>query len=162
MRDVLEREQLIPRPRSEVFAFFADAANLERITPPSLRFEIRTPPPIAMAAGTVIDYRIALFGLGFGWRTVIESFEPGRRFVDVQVAGPYRFWRHEYTFSDCSERADGTLVQDRVEYEVPYGPLGRVVQALFVRRQVERIFDFRRRALAEHFRALAAPPTARL
>jgi ligand-binding SRPBCC domain-containing protein len=163
MRNVLEREQLIPRPRSEVFAFFADAANLERLTPPSLRFEIRTPPPIVMAAGTVIDYRIALFGVGFGWRTVIESFEPERRFVDVQVAGPYRFWRHEHTFSDGTdgtERAGGTLVHDRVEYEVPYGPLGRVVQALFVRRQVERIFDFRRRALAEHFPARAAPPTA--
>jgi hypothetical protein len=148
MRYLLEREQLIPRRRSEVFAFFADAANLERITPPSLRFRIRTPLPIAMAAGAIIDYRISLFGIGFGWRTLIELFDPDNGFVDLQLQGPYRFWRHEHRFVDCP---DGTLMRDRVEYEVPFGPLGGIARGLFIRRQLDWIFDYRRRIVAEQF-----------
>lgn len=150
MRYTLEREQTIARPRAEIFAFFADAANLERITPPSLRFQIRSPLPIAMAPGATIDYRISLLGVGFGWRTVIEAFEPERRFVDVQTKGPYRFWRHEHTFTDAPE---GTLVGDRVEYELPFGPLGDLVRALFVRRQLDSIFDYRRQIIAAQFPA---------
>jgi ligand-binding SRPBCC domain-containing protein len=154
MRYLLEREQLIPRPRSEVFAFFADAANLERITPPSLRFRIQTPLPIAMTAGAIIDYRISLFGIGFGWRTLIEVFDPDSAFVDLQLQGPYRFWRHEHRFVDSP---DGTLMRDRVEYEVPFGPLGDIVRGLFIRRQLERIFDYRRQIVAAHFAPTPAP-----
>ena len=95
MRRVLEREQFVARPRSEVFAFFADAANLERLTPRSLHFEIGTTLPIDMRRGTLIDYRIALFGIRLRWRTLIEAFEPETRFVDVQLQGPYRVWRQD-------------------------------------------------------------------
>ena len=147
-RHLLERRQYIPRPRAEVFAFFADAANLERITPPSLRFRILTPPPIAMTAGTTIDYRIALFGLGFRWRTLIEVFEPERRFVDVQLAGPYKTWRHLHEFEDDGT---GTSMRDRVEYELPLGKLGTLVHLAIVRRQLEHIFDFRRQVIATAF-----------
>jgi ligand-binding SRPBCC domain-containing protein len=145
MRHVLQREQLVPRPRAEVFAFFADAKNLERLTPPSLHFEIRTPDPIVMKAGTLIDYRIALFGVPFGWRTRIDLFEPETRFVDTQLEGPYRVWRHTHDFTDA---AGGTLIRDHVEYEVPLGPLGEIARALFVDAQLRSIFDFRRDAIA--------------
>jgi ligand-binding SRPBCC domain-containing protein len=144
----LEREQLVLRPRAEVFAFFADAANLERLTPASLRFEIRTPLPIEMRAGARIDYQIALFGLPFRWRTVIESFEPEARFVDLQMQGPYRFWRHTHEFADAP---GGTLVCDRVEFELPLGPLGELARVLFVTRQLRHIFDFRRAAIERVF-----------
>jgi ligand-binding SRPBCC domain-containing protein len=146
---LLEREQRLARPRSEVFAFFADAANLERITPPSLRFAIQTPAPIVMAAGTIIDYRIALFGVRFRWRTRIESFQSNTSFVDVQTRGPYAFWRHQHAFTD--DGRGGTTMRDRVEYRLPFGPLGRLVHALFVRRQLARIFDHRRRVIAQMF-----------
>ncbi len=139
---------MVRRSRSEVFAFFADAANLERITPASLHFEIRSPQPIAMRAGATIHYRLSLFGLTFRWCTLIESFEPEWRFVDVQAAGPYRSWRHTHTFEDVP---GGTLVRDQVEYEVPFGPLGELARRLFVARQLRRIFDFRRAAIETAF-----------
>ncbi len=150
---LLQRSQLIPRPRHEVFAFFADAHNLERITPPSLRFRILTPGPIPMRAGTLIDYRLSLFGVPFGWRTLIEAFEPGVRFVDTQLAGPYRRWHHTHLFEDAP---GGTLMHDRVEYELPLGPLGDLAHALLVRRQLHAIFDHRREVIGRLFPAAAA------
>jgi ligand-binding SRPBCC domain-containing protein len=151
MRHLLAREQLVPRPRPQVFAFFADAANLERLTPPTLRFSIRTSPPINMQTGATIDYRLSLFGVRFRWRTIIELFEPESRFVDVQAAGPYALWRHLHEFI---EAPGGTRIRDCVEYELPLGPLGELAHALFVRRQLEHIFDYRRRVIEEVF----APP----
>ncbi len=151
-RWVLERTQLVPRRRDDVFAFFSDAHNLEAITPGFLRFRVVTPGRIALAPGTLIDYRLSLFGVPFSWRTRIEEYVPGERFVDVQLSGPYRRWRHLHTFEDA---AGGTLVGDRVEYELPFGPLGAVAHALFVRRSLARIFAHRRRRIA----ALLAPAT---
>jgi len=143
---VLEREQLVPRPLPEVFAFFAEPRNLERITPGFLSFRILTPGPIPLAPGTTIDYRLALLGLPFRWRTLIEEVEPGLRFVDVQLRGPYRRWRHEHLFEEVP---GGTRVRDRVEYELPLGPLGELAHWIAVRRQLRSIFDHRRFAIAE-------------
>jgi ligand-binding SRPBCC domain-containing protein len=144
----LVREQLLARPRPEVFPFFADASNLARITPDFLHFTILTPMPLEVEAGAVIDYRLRFFGIPFRWRTVIETFEPPERFTDVQVRGPYRRWHHLHEFE---ERDGGTLMRDTVDYELPLGPLGSVAHALIVRRSVERIFDYRREVLAREF-----------
>jgi ligand-binding SRPBCC domain-containing protein len=148
VRHRLEREQLVRRPRSEVFAFFADAANLERLTPEALSFKIMTESPIEMRAGTIIEYELALFRIPFRWRSLIETFEPESRFVDVQLDGPYRHWRHTHEFTDAP---GGTVVRDTVEYEVPFGPAGEVVRALFVARQLRAVFDFRRRTIERIF-----------
>ena len=150
---VLERKQILPRPLDEVFSFFADAANLETLTPASLHFHILTPPPIELQAGTVIHYRLRLSGIPFKWKTLIESFEPGKRFTDVQAKGPYRRWHHTHEFFAVPE---GTLVVDRVEYELPLGPLGRIAHALFVKRSLKKIFDYRRERLEEIFPAREA------
>ncbi len=147
---VLERTQLVPAPRDQVFAFFADAHNLESITPGFLRFQVVTPRPIRMAVGALIDYRLSLYGVGFRWRTRIDAWEPGVAFVDVQLAGPYRVWRHTHRFEDAP---GGTRVSDRVEYALPLGPLGDVAHALFVRRSLARIFDHRRETIAARFGA---------
>jgi ligand-binding SRPBCC domain-containing protein len=147
---VLERDQLIPREREEVFAFFSDAFNLEAITPPWLGFRVVTPGPVEMSAGTLIEYRLKLHGLRMNWLTRIEIWEPGRRFVDTQVRGPYRLWRHTHVFED---HPVGTLVRDRVSYEIPAGPLGELVRLLIVRRDLDRIFDHRRLAVAERLGA---------
>jgi ligand-binding SRPBCC domain-containing protein len=141
MVHILEREQLVPRRRSEVFPFFADARNLERLTPPELRFAILTPGPIEMRAGAVIDYRLSLSGVPFRWRTLIEAFEPEDRFIDVQARGPYKTWRHLHEFVEVP---GGTSLRDRVAYELPFGPLGDVVHAAIVRRQLDGIFEYRR------------------
>ena len=141
---LLTRTQLVPRPRAEVFAFFADPWNLERITPAFLRFRILTPPPLEVKAGALIDYRLSLFGLPFGWRTVIEAWEPGVRFVDRQLRGPYRRWHHSHLFEDAP---GGTRMTDRVEFELPLGPLGELARVLLVDRQLAAIFDHRRQAI---------------
>ena len=137
---ILQRVQILPRPRDEVFAFFEDARNLEAITPPFLRFRVVTPGPIAMRAGALIEYRLSLFGAPFGWQTEIEIYEPTRRFVDRQLRGPFRVWRHTHEFEDV---AGGTRMTDHVEYELPLGPLGDIAHALFVKRTVAKIFDYR-------------------
>jgi ligand-binding SRPBCC domain-containing protein len=131
----------IPRPRDEVFAFFADAFNLERITPPLLRFHVLTPAPIEMRQGAIIDYALRLRRVPIRWRTEITAWEPPVRFVDEQKRGPYRRWVHEHRFTDLGS---DTLVEDRVEYAVPGG---RLVHALFVRRDVREIFRHRTEAL---------------
>jgi ligand-binding SRPBCC domain-containing protein len=141
---VIEREQLVPRELPEVFEFFARARNLETLTPPFLSFSVLTPEPIEMGPGTLIDYRLRLHGLPLRWRTLIESWEPGSRFVDRQLRGPYKLWHHTHTFSPVE---GGTLVADRVRYEIPFGPLGELARSLLVRRDLDRVFDYRHQAV---------------
>jgi ligand-binding SRPBCC domain-containing protein len=151
---VLERSQVVARPRSDVFAFFADARNLEAITPAFLHFEILPPIPQVIRPGTLIDYRLSLFGVPFRWRTRIEAVEPEARFVDVQVRGPYRLWHHSHSFEDVP---GGTRVGDRVRYALPLGLLGEAAHPIFVKRTLDRIFDHRRDRIAE---ILGASPRA--
>ena len=146
----LAASQWIPRPREEVFEFFADAFNLETLTPPWLKFEVLTAPPLQMRAGLRIDYRLRLHGFPLRWQSEITAWEPACRFVDEQRRGPYRAWIHEHTFE---AREGGTLASDRVRYGV-WG--GRLVHALFVRRDVDRIFQFRQEKLREAFGQAAA------
>ncbi|HVF70831.1 MAG TPA: SRPBCC family protein [Chthoniobacterales bacterium] len=140
-----ETELWVPRPREEVFAFFADAANLDAITPPWVCFKTLTPVPIEMGAGTLIDHKLRIHGIPIRWRTQITVWEPPRRFVDEQLRGPYRLWRHEHLFE---EREGGTMVRDRVEYAVLFDFL---VHELFVRRDVEKIFAYRTENLRKRF-----------
>ena len=145
MNRILECSQVVPLPRGEVFAFFADARNLEAITPDFLHFSILPPVPVTLQAGSRIDYRLSLFGVPFRWRTRIAAWDPGVRFVDVQEKGPYALWHHTHTFVDAP---GGTRVSDRVEYRLPLGPLGALAHPILVRRTLERIFDHRRERIA--------------
>ena len=142
---VLEREQFVQRPLDEVFAFFSQARNLEQLTPPWLRFEVLTPAPIEMRAGTRIEYRLRLHGVPLRWVSLIESFEEGCSFVDRQVRGPYRLWHHTHEFEAAGS---GTIVRDRVRYAIPLGPLGEATRRLFVTRDLDRVFAYRRFAVA--------------
>ena len=146
----LQTEVWLPRPRSEVFSFFAEARNLQTITPPWLRFDVLTPAPIVMRPGTLIDYRISVHGLPVRWRTEITEWDPPHQFVDVQLRGPYTLWHHTHTFE---EREGGTLCRDRVRYR-PRG--GALLDWLFVRRDVARIFQYRQQRLRELFSAAAS------
>jgi ligand-binding SRPBCC domain-containing protein len=136
----LRSEVVVPVPLATAFAFFADAWNLERITPPWLNFRIHTPRPLEMREGAILDYRIRLHGVPIPWRTRIDVWEPGTQFVDRQLLGPYHWWRHEHRFEAV---AGGTRVLDHVEYLPRAGWLSRD----WVRRDVERIFGYRREAL---------------
>jgi ligand-binding SRPBCC domain-containing protein len=134
---------VIPRPLDEVFAFFSAAENLEVITPPELGFKILTPTPIVIAEGTLIDYRLRLFGVPFGWRTRIARWDPPHSFTDEQLKGPYRKWVHTHSFRAVD---GGTEMSDEVRYQLPLAPLGDIAYPL-VRLQVGRIFAYRGRQL---------------
>jgi ligand-binding SRPBCC domain-containing protein len=134
----------LPLPRERVFAFFADAANLEHITPPELGFRMFTPQPFPMQEGTVIDYGLRLFGVPLHWQARISHWQPPIEFVDEQLRGPYRFWRHTHRFFD--DGGEATIIEDVVHYRLPFGPFGEIFHPL-VRLQLGRIFRFRRSAV---------------
>ncbi len=145
----LERRQFVARPLDEVFAFFAEAGNLERITPPWLSFRVLTPDPVQMAVGTLIDYRLRLHGIPLGWTSQIEVWNPeppAPQFVDRAIRGPFSLWHHRHRFSASGE---GTIVSDEVHYAPPLGGLGELAHGILVARDLERIFAHRRAAVAE-------------
>lgn len=145
----------LARPLDEVFPFFSDAYNLEALTPPWVKFHVVTPRPIEMAAGTVIEYRLKIRGIPVGWRSEITAWEPPYRFVDEQRKGPYSVWIHEHRFREDGEH---TIAEDHIHYAVPGGAL---VNRLFVRRDVEKIFAFRKSKMQELFGAAPDPAATR-
>ena len=138
---ILERAQRLPGTPDDVFEFFADAHNLEALTPPLLRFRLVTTAPIAMGKGALIRYRLRVHGVPVSWLTEIKEWDPPHSFVDQQLKGPYALWHHTHTFQALAD--GGTLMRDVVRYRVGFGPLGALADRLLVRRDVEAIFDFR-------------------
>jgi ligand-binding SRPBCC domain-containing protein len=159
---VLHREQVLPGTPEQVFGFFADARNLEAITPPLLRFEVVTPGEIPMRVGTLIQYRLHVRGVGLDWLTSIQEWDPPRRFVDTQVRGPYALWHHTHEFEP--HNGGRTLMRDTVRWAVGFGPLGTLAARAFVARDVAAIFAFRRDAVLHALKAggfvTASPPSA--
>lgn len=151
---LLERTQRLRAPAERAFEFYAEARNLEAITPPWLGFRMITQGTVEMRAGALIDYRLKLHGVPVRWRTRIEAWQPPLRFVDVQLRGPYALWEHTHTFEPQGD--DAVLIGDRVRYALPLGPLGAIAHAIFVRRDLERIFNYR--AIAVAARLGTAPP----
>ena len=147
---ILHRKQRLSGPPDEVFEFFADAHNLEALTPPLLRFRVITPAPIAMGQGTLIRYALRVRRVPVNWLTEITEWAPPHRFVDEQIKGPYAVWHHTHTFEPIGD--GDTLMRDIVRYRIGFGPLGSLANRLVVRRDVEAIFDFR----AERIPALLA------
>jgi ligand-binding SRPBCC domain-containing protein len=145
---VLEMEQWVPRPPAEVFAFFADPHNLERITPPFLNFRILAVSTPTLQSGTRIDYRLSLHGVPVRWQSLIHEWQPATSFVDVQTRGPYRRWEHTHSFVPSD---GGTIIHDRVVYELPFGGLGQLAAGAWVARDLARIFAFRRATIRDQF-----------
>ncbi|MGE3466638.1 MAG: SRPBCC family protein [Pyrinomonadaceae bacterium] len=143
---VLTRSLTLDLPIAEVFDFFADAGNLERITPPELNFHIITPQPIRIGQGTLIDYRLSMRGIPMTWRTEISVWEPPFRFVDRQLRGPYSQWIHTHTFTELGPSK--TLIEDEVKYRLPLEPFGDIAHFI-VKSELAHIFDHRQKIVAE-------------
>jgi ligand-binding SRPBCC domain-containing protein len=146
----LRAELWLPFSPERVFPFFAEAENLEKITPPWLHFAIVSPRPIRLRQGSRIDYKLRLYGVPFRWQSEITTWEPPYRFRDEQRRGPYRKWSHTHTFVPAD---GGTLCLDEVEYQVPGGIR---IDRWFVGKRVRAIFEFRQQALLRHFLGRAA------
>ena len=145
---ILERKQIIKRPRAEVFEFFADAGNLERITPPELNFQIITPQPIDVRKGALIDYQLKLRGIPITWKTEITEWNPPHDFVDTALKSPYKQWIHLHTFEDGD--AGETVMRDIVRYRLPLEPLGDIAH-FYVKKELAYIFDYRYKVIEEIF-----------
>ena len=141
-------KQHINKPLEVVFEFFSKPENLEMITPKSLSFNILTPTPIKMEKGSLIDYTIRLFGVPIHWRTLISDYEPPFRFVDQQIKGPYTFWHHTHTFKLVE---GGVEIIDEVKYSLPLGWLGTLAHAIWVRKDLEKIFEYRKTIIQNYF-----------
>jgi len=141
----LHREQWIPKPVAEVFSFFCEAGNLDRITPLWLNFRVLRQTERELRVGTCIFYKLAWHSVPLAWTSRIEEWRPPTRFVDLQIKGPYKLWRHTHRFED---RDGGTLMADTVRYALPFGALGDLCAGWLVRRDVERIFDYRAKAIS--------------
>lgn len=146
---ILERKQIIERPLREVFDFFADAGNLERITPPELNFHITTPQPIDVKKGTLIDYELKLRGIPIRWKTEITGWNPPFDFVDTALKSPYKQWIHLHTFEEGD--AGETIMKDKVRYRLPLEPLGDIAH-FYVKKELKYIFDYRYKVIEEIFK----------
>ncbi len=144
----INMKQYINKPLEVVFEFFSKPENLEMITPKSLSFNILTPTPVKMEKGSLIDYTIRLFGVPIHWRTLISDYEPPFRFVDQQIKGPYTFWHHTHTFRLVE---GGVEIIDQVKYSLPLGWLGTLAHAIWVRKDLEKIFEYRKTVIQNYF-----------
>lgn len=145
---ILKRRQIIARPRDEVFEFFADASNLEEITPPELNFKIITEQPIDIKQGALIDYQLSLRGIPLTWKTEITTWNPPYEFVDTALKSPYKQWIHLHTFSVGEQNE--TIMEDIVRYRLPFEPLGDLAHFI-VKRELNYIFDYRYKVIEEKF-----------
>lgn len=151
---ILERRFWLPRPRPEIFEFFADPRNLAAVNRPSARLTWLAPPPARLAAGAVLDFTVRVAGVTLRWRVMVREFDPPHRFVDAQLWGPFARWEHRHRFVEGQERDGatgplGTWVEDRVTYRLPLGPLGRLTHALAAGRQIAALFDYREARIRE-------------
>jgi ligand-binding SRPBCC domain-containing protein len=146
---ILERRQIIYRPIKEVFDFFADAGNLERITPPELNFQIITPQPVDIKKGTLIEYQLKLRGIPVKWKTEITDWNLPHSFVDTALKSPYKQWIHLHTFEEGKNSE--TIMKDKVRYRLPFEPFGDLAH-WYVKKELKYIFDYRCKVIEDIFR----------
>ena len=144
----LHKQQFIDKPIAEVFKFFQNPNNLQMITPPNLDFEILSKCPKTMTNNLIIDYRIKLFKIPFNWKTKINLYNPPLIFIDEQLKGPYKKWVHTHTFKEYN---GGTIINDEVEYIVPFGALGFLANSIWIKFELNRVFEYRHKIINSYF-----------
>ena len=144
----LKYKQIIKKDINEVFNFFSNPENLKKITPQKLDFKILTPKPIKMKEGQLIDYTIKILGKKIRWRTIITDYNPPKMFIDQQLLGPYSMWHHRHEFNIVD---NGVEIIDKIDYVVPYGILGRIINFFFIKSDLDRIFHYRYEVIKKYF-----------
>lgn len=145
---VFQSYQWFPRSKKEIFDFFSKAENLETITPPWLNFKIIKKSHNEIQEGMLIDYSLKIKGVPARWRTRISNWSPPHQFMDSQLRGPYSLWDHTHSFDEIGE---GTLMSDEVVYRAPFGPIGHIMNEILIRKDIETIFNYRTKRMAEYF-----------
>jgi ligand-binding SRPBCC domain-containing protein len=144
----LTKKIWVPAKKEEVFEFFADAWNLEKITPPELNFNIVTPRPFKIKKEALIEYQLKLLFFKFSWTTIISEWNPPNMFADEQLKGPYKYWHHTHNFKEFN---GGTQITDIVNYELPFFPLGEIAYPI-IKLQLKRIFNYREKVIKKMFK----------
>ncbi len=145
----LRQQQLIPRTRQEVFSFFETHSNLAKLTPPSLCLKVLSADSEKLKLNARYRYKIRLLGVPLSWTTLITRCEPPYFFEDVQLNGPYAYWKHVHQFEETN---DGTLMTDEVHYQLPLGWLGNTFGKKFAETNLRKVFDYRRENLKKIFK----------
>lgn len=146
---ILERSQWVARPVEEVFAFFSEAKNLEKITPPYLHFSILKTSTESIEKNTLIDYRLKLHGMPFKWKTLINDYVKNEFFIDEQVKGPYKLWVHTHSFIPEN---NGTRINDHITYKIPFGYIGNLLLKQYINNDLNKIFEYRKKIIEEVFK----------
>ncbi len=146
---IFEKRTYFDRPRDVIFSFFSNAENLNKVTPKKLHFKILTDLPISMKKGTLIDYKLRIYYIPIHWRTEIKEWNPPHQFIDIQLIGPYRKWIHMHQFI---AQENGTVMIDRVKYAIPGGFLVPLFHKLIVKKDIEKIFEYREKKFKEFFK----------
>ena len=144
-----KKEQKISKNIESVFLFFSKPENLSVITPSKMNFKILTPSPVEMKEGALIDYTVSILGFSVRWRTLITHYKPSDMFVDQQLKGPYSMWHHTHFFEKINDNE--TLIKDLVVYAVPFGIIGKLAHSLYIKRDLDDIFNFRSQKISEIF-----------
>lgn len=143
--------QKIPISLDKAWEFLSSPHNLQLITPEHMGFKIinGVSPEDKMFSGQIIAYKISpVKGLRMEWVTEITHVSDKHYFIDEQRFGPYSFWHHLHQLTPIE---GGVLMEDTVHYKIPFGPIGRMVHALFIKNQLEEIFQYRQNKIEEIF-----------
>ena len=147
-----KEKQFIDLPIEEVFNYFSNPSNLQKITPKYLNFKIKNNPPFIMKKGQLFEYRLRVRGIPITWISLISSYDPPYSFIDEQIKGPYSSWHHTHLFK---EENGGTVIIDEVKYTLPLGLIGKIVNLIWVKKDLDKIFQYRQKIIEKTLKSIS-------
>jgi ligand-binding SRPBCC domain-containing protein len=152
----LHAKQTVPISKEKAWHFLSNPSNLKIITPDAMGFEILSGVERELFTGQIIQYNVSpIAGVKTRWVTEITHVEKGNYFVDEQRFGPYALWHHKHFITPTE---NGVEMEDIIDYKIPFGLLGQLLHALFIKKQLITIFKYREDKLTELFGKIENSP----